>query len=322
MAATSLLALIDDIAAVLDDIALMTKVAAKKAGGVLGDDLALNADQIAGVRADRELPVVWAVAKGSARNKLFLVPAALALSAFLPWAVMPLLMLGGGYLCYEGFEKIVHRLLQRKEARAWQTERVLAIVDPNTDLVKLEAQKIRGAIRTDLILSAEIVVIALGTVRESALTVQIGVVSGIAALMTVGVYGLVALIVKFDDAGLYLKRKASAGGSGRILGAIGTGLVEAAPYLMKLLSAAGTIAMFLVGGGILVHGLPVLNAAVQRLEALVSGWPGIGASLAPAVSVLVNAILGAAAGAAILAAVRLAALIYRRYRSGRAVTGG
>jgi hypothetical protein len=322
MAATSLLALIDDIAAVLDDIALMTKVAAKKTGGVLGDDLALNAGQIAGVRADRELPVVWAVAKGSAKNKLVLVPAALALSAFLPWAVLPLLMLGGAYLCYEGFEKIFHKLLHGKEEPAAQAERVKSMLDPGLDLVRLEAQKIKGAIRTDLILSAEIVVIALGTVRESGWAVQIGVVSGIAALMTVGVYGLVALIVKIDDAGLYLQQKAAAGAWGRITGRAGAGLVKAAPTLMKLLSAAGTIAMFMVGGGILVHGIPGIAPAVEGLAAAAGRWPGGAKTLEPLVSILANAALGAAAGAFLYAAVSLASAALKRFRPPKTHTGG
>jgi predicted DNA repair protein MutK len=287
MAASSLLALIDDIATVLDDVALLTQVAAKKTAGVLGDDLALNAQQVAGVKAERELPVVWAVAKGSFVNKLILVPAALAISALAPWGVIPLLMIGGAYLCYEGFEKLAHRFLHRKEDAAHRAELAQALADPAADLVAFEKDKIKGAVRTDFILSAEIVVISLGTVADRGFGTQVAVLSGIAILMTVGVYGLVAGIVKLDDAGLYLSR--SAQGYARALGAA---ILRIAPWLMKGLSVAGTAAMFLVGGGILVHGIPPLHHLVEST--------GMIASLA------LNAIAGIVAGGLALAGVTLA----------------
>ena len=286
MAAGSLLALLDDIATVLDDVAILTKVAAKKTAGVLGDDLALNAQQVAGVKADRELPVVWAVAKGSFVNKLILVPAALAISAFAPWLVTPLLMVGGAFLCYEGFEKLAHRFLHPKEEDAvHHKELVSALADPAVDLVAYEKDKIKGAIRTDFILSAEIVAITLGTVAQSSFTTQVGVLSGISILMTVGVYGLVAGIVKLDDAGLHLSA-----GSGAAR-ALGLALLAVAPWLMKGLSIAGTAAMFLVGGGILVHGIPSLHTLGKDA--------GVLASLA------LDATAGIAAGALALAGVTL-----------------
>ena len=278
--ATSLLALIDDIATVLDDVAILTKVAAKKTSGVLGDDLALNAQQVAGVRADRELPVVWAVAKGSAVNKAILVPSALAISALAPWAVTPLLMLGGAYLCFEGFEKLAHKFLHSKaEDEAHHAELVNALSNPATDLVAFEKDKIRGAVRTDFILSAEIIVITLGTVAVSPFTTQLAVLVGVAVLMTVGVYGLVAGIVKLDDAGLYLSRQ-----SGAFARGLGAAIVRAAPWLMKFLSVAGTAAMFLVGGGIIVHGIP-------ELAGVLHGWAG-------ALSFLADGLAGIFAGAA------------------------
>jgi len=288
MAASSLLALIDDIATVLDDVAILTKVAAKKTAGVLGDDLALNAHQVAGVAADRELPVVWAVARGSFVNKLILVPAALAISAFAPWLVTPLLMVGGAFLCYEGFEKIAHRFLHASEEDdAHHKELVRAVADPAVDLVAFERDKIKGAVRTDFILSAEIVAITLGTVAESPFMTQVAVLSGIAILMTVGVYGLVAGIVKLDDAGLHLIRKQSA-----IARALGAAILRVAPWLMKGLSVAGTAAMFFVGGGILVHGIPALHHLTENA--------GMLASLA------LDAVAGIVAGALALACVTLA----------------
>jgi predicted DNA repair protein MutK/predicted enzyme related to lactoylglutathione lyase len=255
VAGTSLLALIDDIASVLDDVALMTKVAAKKTAGVLGDDLALNAEQVSGVRAERELPVVWAVAKGSMVNKAILVPAAILITAVAPWAITPLLMLGGAYLCYEGFEKVSHKFLHpNKEEDAAEHDRELtALADPNVDMVAFEKEKIKGAIRTDFILSAEIVVIALGTVQNASFPIQVAVIAGIAVLMTVGVYGLVAGIVKLDDAGLRLGRVAGESASRRLMRATGRAIIFSAPYLMKTLSVVGTAAMFLVGGSIVAH---------------------------------------------------------------------
>lgn len=257
MASAGLLALIDDIATLLDDVSILTKVAAKKTAGVLGDDLALNAQQVSGVNADRELPVVWAVAKGSAKNKLILVPAALLLSAFLPWIITPLLMLGGAFLCFEGFEKIAHRWLHPNENEEEAHQQLLKdLADPEFDLVAYEKDKIKGAIRTDFILSAEIVVIVLGTVQQVSFLQQVTVVSFMAAAITVGVYGMVAAIVKLDDGGMYLMASTAGGFRGRSTRAIGSAILAACPYLMKTLSVLGTAAMFLVGGGILVHGLP------------------------------------------------------------------
>ena len=299
--ASSLLTLLDDIATILDDVALMTKVAAKKTAGVLGDDLALNAQQVTGVKADRELPVVWAVAKGSFVNKAILVPTALAISAFAPWAITPLLMIGGAYLCFEGFEKIAHKYLHRQEdEEAHHQEVIRALADPAVDLVALEKSKIKGAIRTDFILSAEIIVITLGTVAGAALSSQVAVLVGIAILMTVGVYGLVAGIVKLDDAGLYLTEVKGDGGAAKFKQSFGRGLLWVAPYLMKTLSIAGTAAMFLVGGGILTHGIPALQHAIEEAT-LAAG------ALAGTVATLADGLFGALVGALALAIFTLGA---------------
>ncbi len=323
MAASSLLALIDDIATLLDDVAVMTKIAARqgisaaddvaamtklaarKTAGVLGDDLALNAQQVSGVRAERELPVVWAVAKGSMRNKAILVPAALAISAIAPWAITPLLMLGGLFLCFEGAEKILHGLTASEaQDEAHHQALIKALDDPASDLLALEKGKINGAIRTDFILSAEIIVITLGTVAAAGLGQQLAVLVGVSLLMTVGVYGLVAGIVKLDDAGLYLSRQ-----SARWQQALGQAIVLAAPWLMKTLSVLGTAAMFLVGGGILAHGVPALGHAIDAFAAP-PGW------LAGVVSTLANALVGLAAGALCVGAVTLV----RRLRKTRTPT--
>ncbi|MCY7308484.1 MAG: DUF808 domain-containing protein [Rhodoferax sp.] len=320
MAASSLLALIDDIATLLDDIALMTKVAARqgiaatddvaamtkvaarKTAGVLGDDLALNAQQVSGVRADRELPVVWAVAKGSLRNKAILVPAALAISAIAPWAITPLLMLGGLFLCYEGAEKLLHVLKTRDAAdKTSHQQKLQAVADPQTDMVAFEKEKIKGAIRTDFILSAEIIVITLGAAASVTFGQRVAVLVGISLLMTLGVYGLVAGIVKLDDAGLYLNRQAAAWKK-----ALGRGIVAAAPWLMRALSVLGTAAMFLVGGGILVHGVPVLGHALEAFAEPLGAF-------APVVSSLGNAVAGCIAGSVVVAAVAL----FRRMRANR-----
>jgi uncharacterized protein len=295
MAAASLLALLDDIATVLDDVAILSKVAAKKTAGVLGDDLALNAQQVAGVAAERELPVVWAVAKGSFWNKVILVPAALVISAFAPWLVVPLLMVGGLYLCFEGVEKLAHRFLHSpKEDAAHHAELNAALTDPQADMVTLEKDKIKGAIRTDFVLSAEIIAIALGTVAAKPLLTQSLVLSGIALLMTVGVYGFVAGIVKLDDLGLWLSRKTSALAKG-----LGAALLRFAPWLMKALSVVGTAAMFLVGGGILVHGWPVLHHAVQAWASTAPQWL---AFVGPTVA---DGVVGVLAGALALGVVLL-----------------
>ncbi len=311
MAGSSLLALIDDIATVLDDVAVLTKVATRKTAGVLGDDLALNAEQVAGVRADRELPVVWAVAKGSAVNKLILVPAALAISEFAPWAVIPLLMVGGLFLCYEGFEKVAHKLLHTKaEEAAEHAALTAALTDPAVDLVALEKQKIKGAIRTDFVLSAEIIVITLGIVATAPFVTRVTVMAGIAALMTVGVYGLVAGIVKLDDAGLHLSRQAGDGTFARFQRAVGAGILKLAPYLMKALSIAGTAAMFLVGGGILVHGIPVVQRWIEGLAERAGALPYLGSVFEALGSALANAAFGIVAGAIALAVVSLARKIW------------
>lgn len=304
MAGSSLFALIDDIATILDDVALMSKVAAKKTAGVLGDDLALNAQQVSGVSADRELPVVWAVAKGSLVNKAILVPAALAISAFMPWAITPLLMIGGAYLCYEGFEKLAHRFLHSpEEDRQEHDKLVAALADPAVDLAVVERDKINGAIRTDFVLSAEIIVISLGTVADAAFGKQVAVLIAIALLMTVGVYGLVAGIVKLDDAGLHLERKDGQGLAGRAQRALGAWLLLAAPMLMKFLSVAGTVAMFMVGGGILTHGISFMHDGIHHLSQFVAGVPGVGGALELTASALLDALAGVVAGALVLVAV-------------------
>ncbi len=311
MAGSSLLALIDDIASVLDDVALLTKVAAKKTSGVLGDDLALNAEQVSGVRAERELPVVWAVAKGSFKNKVILVPAALLISALAPWLVTPLLMIGGAFLCYEGFEKLAHKFLHSAAEEAAGHEAITqALLDPAVDLVAFEQEKIQGAIRTDFILSAEIIVIALGTVQESAFSMQVAVVCGIALLMTVGVYGLVAGIVKLDDAGLHLVKDNATHALAAMKRALGRGLLLFAPKLMKSLSVIGTAAMFMVGGGILLHGIPGSHDLIHHLEAMLRGVPLLGGVLAALAPSLANIVGGVATGALVLAAVSVGTRIF------------
>ncbi|MDR8012972.1 DUF808 domain-containing protein [Ectopseudomonas guguanensis] len=309
MAGSSLLALIDDISSVLDDVATMTKIAARKTAGVLGDDLALNAQQVTGVKADRELPVVWAVAKGSLVNKAILVPAALLISAVAPWLVVPLLMLGGLFLCYEGAEKLIHKLLHRHEDDE-QQPLLEAIADPQVDLVAFERDKIRGAVRTDFVLSAEIIAITLGTVATASFLNQVLVLSGIALLMTVGVYGLVAGIVKLDDAGLYLSQRASA-----FAQASGRGILHLAPWLMKALSVIGTAAMFMVGGGILSHGLPPVDAAVHHAAQWVA--QDAGQLLSAVVPTLLNALLGVVAGMLSLPLVSLGTRLWQALRPTR-----
>ncbi len=295
MAVSNLLALIDDIATVLDDVAVLTKLATKKSAGVLGDDLALNAQQVAGVRAERELPVVWAVAKGSLVNKAILVPAALVISALAPWAVTPLLMVGGLFLCYEGFEKLAHKFFAPRGAdEAHHAELTKALADPNVDMVTLERDKIKGAVRTDFVLSAEIIAITLGAVAAASFTTQVAVLVSIALLMTVGVYGIVAGIVKLDDFGLWLSRRGAAAA------AVGRGILRAAPWLMKALSVAGTAAMFLVGGGILTHGIPALGHAIEGATA------EFGAGLRQLATMAADGVVGIVAGALTLALVTAA----------------
>jgi len=286
MAGTSLLALIDDIATILDDISLMTKAATKKTAGVLGDDLALNAQQVSGVKPARELPVVWAVAKGSMVNKAILVPAAVAISFFAPWLVTPLLMLGGAFLCFEGAEKLAHKFLHAKEDEQHKKELREALIQPGTDLKVLEKQKIKGAIRTDFILSAEIIAITLGVVTGESIGMQFVVLAVVAVMITICVYGLVAGIVKLDDGGLYLSQRESA-----IAQKTGLGILWLAPYLMKTLSILGTIAMFLVGGGILVHGITPVYDAIHHFSVDLGG---LSTTLVP---MLANGLFGLLAGA-------------------------
>lgn len=288
---SSLLALLDDITSVLDDVAVLTKVAAKKTSGVIGDDLALNAQQVTGLAAERELPVVWAVAKGSAKNKLILVPAALALSYFAPWAVMPLLMFGGAFLCYEGFEKLAHKYLHsRAEDEAHEKELRDALADPKVDLVALERDKIKGAIRTDLILSAEIVAITLGSVAEKPFMAQVGVLVIVSAIMTVGVYGFVGGIVKLDDLGFWLSARRGFARS------LGKAILRFAPILMKTLTIGGTLAMFMVGGGILSHGIPPVHHFIEHIDEVVTAVPVAGPFLGWLAPALLDAVVGVLAG--------------------------
>ena len=308
MAASSLLALIDDIAAILDDVALMSKVAAQKTAGVLGDDLALNAQQVAGVDPERELPVVWAVAVGSLKNKAILVPLALGISALAPWAITPLLMVGGAFLCFEGFEKVAHKMLHSPEDDAkHHDELVHALADPAADLCALEKDKIKGAIRTDFILSAEIIVITLGTVAAATFAERVMVLVAIAIVMTVGVYGLVAGIVKLDDLGLHLSKKGSSA-----VQALGRVLLAAAPKLMKTLTVVGTAAMFMVGGGILLHGIAPLHHLVESAGEAAGTVAMVGGVLSVLTTSLINAVAGMIAGGLVLLAVTVGGKLFKR----------
>jgi len=274
MAGSGLLALLDDIASLLDDMAVLTQVAAKKTAGVIGDDLALNAQQVTGMRAERELPVIWAVAKGALVNKAILVPVALLISAFLPWAITPLLMIGGAFLCFEGFEKVWEKLRPETEAHAHErAARVHAVADPAVDLVAFEKARVKGAIRTDFILSAEIVVIALGTMAEAPIAQQVAALTAVGIAVTALVYGIVAVIVKLDDIGLRLQRGEGASGGRQALGAA---ILRGTPWLMKTLSVVGTVAMFLVGGSILVHGVPPLAHLIHDVVEPLAGTPLLG----------------------------------------------
>ncbi len=297
MAAGSLLTLLDDIATILDDVSILTKKAAAKTAGVLGDDLALNAQQVSGVVSKRELPVVWAVAKGSFVNKLILVPLALLISSFAPWAITPLLMLGGLYLCYEGVEKLHHAFLHREKKSPEEAGKVIAelAATPPEVKVETEAEKIKGAIRTDFVLSAEIIAITLGIVAGQDFTRQVTTLSAIAVLMTVGVYGLVAGIVKLDDAGLYLTQR-----RGAISQSLGRAILWAAPFLMKSLSILGTAAMFLVGGGIVTHGISWLHHGIEHIAESAKHAGGIGAVIAPLVPTLLNGLCGLISGIIVL----------------------
>ncbi|OTG92547.1 DUF808 domain-containing protein [Acinetobacter sp. ANC 3832] len=296
--ASSLLILLDDIAAVLDDVAVMSKMAAKKTAGVLGDDLALNAQQVSGVRSDRELPVVWAVAKGSFINKLILVPLALLISVVAPWLINPLLMIGGLFLCYEGVEKVLHSLHHKKAKTEEEASIELEVIE--TDLATFEKDKVKGAVRTDFILSAEIVVISLGTVATAAFGIKVMVLSVIAILMTIGVYGFVAMIVKIDDLGLYLTKQASSAKQ-----TIGRGLLAFAPKLMKTLTIVGTIAMFLVGGGIITHAVSSLHHLTEEAVDHVELIPSVGNIIGAITPTLINMLIGIIAGLAVVLVMKL-----------------
>ncbi|WOT04523.1 DUF808 domain-containing protein [Shewanella youngdeokensis] len=296
MAGASLLTLLDDIATILDDVAAMSKVAARKTAGVLGDDLALNAQQVTGVSADRELPVVWAVALGSLKNKCILVPAAMLISAFIPWAITPLLMFGGLFLCFEGFEKIYHSYQVKHQSAAVGEPSIEPMPELSEDPVEYERKKVKGAITTDFVLSAEIIAITLGIVAEQSLMTQFFTLSVIALVMTVGVYGLVAGIVKIDDAGLYLSQRQGQGVIARLKRRFGFMLLNSAPYLMKTLSVVGTIAMFMVGGGILTHGLHWVSDKITAIAAWVDGLSAVGPALAFVTPSLLNTVFGVVAG--------------------------
>ena len=301
MAGASLLTLIDDIATLLDDVSVMSKVAAQKTAGVLGDDLALNAQQVTGVKADRELPVVWAVAKGSLKNKAILVPAALLISFFLPILVTPLLMLGGLYLCFEGVEKLAHKFLHNAaEDEEHHQSQLAAVADPGQDMVAFEQAKIKGAIRTDFILSAEIITITLGTVTAASLLEQVSVLVVIAVGITVLVYGLVAAIVKLDDLGLYLTERQGDSSMTKVSRTLGSAILSAAPWLMKTLSVVGTIAMFMVGGGILTHGIPVVHEFIHGVAHHGGSIPAVEFIVSTLVPTLLNTLFGIVAGAVVL----------------------
>ncbi len=306
--ASSLLLLLDDIATVLDDVAVMSKMAAKKTAGVLGDDLALNAQQVSGVHSDRELPVVWNVAKGSFINKLILVPLALLISVIAPWAINPLLMIGGLFLCYEGVEKVLHSLHHKKAKTVDEAQQELEHVE--VDLVAFEKEKVKGAIRTDFILSAEIVVISLGTVATASFITQLSVLSVIAIAMTVGVYGFVALIVKIDDIGLHLTEQTS-----NLKQKIGRGLLVFAPILMKTLTIVGTIAMFLVGGGIINHAVPWMHHFSEDTVEYVQEIPSIGNIIGALAPTSLNLLIGFIAGLLVLLAVNVVKKIWPKSKS-------
>lgn len=307
--ASGLLLLLDDIATILDDVALMSKMAAKKTAGVLGDDLALNAQQVTGVRADRELPIVWKVAKGSFVNKLILVPLALLISVVAPWLINPLLMLGGLFLCYEGVEKVLHTIMHKKSSTPEEAKAELE--NEELDLATFEKDKIKGAVRTDFILSAEIVVISLGTVATATLMTKVSVLSIIAVVMTIGVYGLVAMIVKIDDLGLYLTDQTAS-----FKQALGRGLLAFAPILMKLLSIVGTIAMFLVGGGIINHTIPLLHHLTENTVDHAETIPAVGNIIGALTPTLVNFVIGLVAGAIVLLIVSLIQKMWPKKASG------
>ncbi len=310
--ASGLLVLLDDIAMILDDVAAMTKVAVKKSAGILGDDLALNAEQVTGIESKRELPVVWAVAKGSFWNKVILVPLALLLSSVAPWAIEPLMIAGGAFLCFEGCEKLAHKLFHPKEEQQHREAHIAHLADATVDVVAAESDKVRGAILTDFILSAEIVVITLGTVGNAIFMTRLLVLVSMSLLMTIGVYGLVAGIVKLDDVGLSLIRRTAGQPFSAMLARIGHTIVSAAPFLMKFLSFAGTAAMFLVGGGILAHGIPVVHHWIEDMQSHLGSINGIEGVLATLGVMAVHATLGILVGIALLVAIETIKYSYRK----------
>lgn len=313
--ASGLLVLLDDIAMILDDVAAMTKVAVKKTAGILGDDLALNAEQVTGIESNRELPVVWAVAKGSFWNKVVLVPLALLLSSLAPWAIEPLMIAGGAFLCFEGCEKLAHKFFHPKEEQLHREEHKANLADPTVDIVAAEKAKVRGAIRTDFILSAEIIVITLGTVGNAIFVTRLLVLVSISLLMTVGVYGLVSGIVKLDDVGLNLIRRPPEKPFSAVLAGIGHTIVSAAPYLMRFLSIAGTAAMFLVGGGILAHGVPALHHWIEDMQSHLGSINGFGGLLSTLAGMASHATLGILVGIALLVAVESFKYCYSKWAS-------
>ncbi|WP_410951750.1 DUF808 domain-containing protein [Pseudomonas sp. S1(2024)] len=307
MAGASLLTLMDDVTTLLDDIALMTKTTTQKTAGVLGDDLAVNAQQVTGVRADRELPVVWEVAKGSLKNKALLVPGAMLISTFTPWAITPILLLGGAYLCLEGFEKVAHKYLPHENDQDVHADTKAAAGKTPAEIEKM---KIKGAIKTDFVLSIEILSIALGTVQGASLLNQFLVLSLVAFLVTVGVYGLVAAIVRLDDVGLYLEKKKSA-----FAQSFGRKIILSAPILMRVLTVLGTLAMILVGGGILTHSIPLLSDAMHLMEHAVTAVPHVGKALGFAVPLVAEAVIGFVTGAVVLASLKAASWLIKQVRS-------
>jgi len=307
MAGSGLLALLDDITTLLDDVAAISKAAAGKTAGISGDDLAVNSHVIVGVDPSRELPIVWAVAKGSFKNKGYLIPGALILNFILPAAITPLLMLGGAYLCYEGMEKTLHSLHGAESGKHHRNLTAAAIKSPQA-LYEFEKNKIKGAINTDLILSAEIIAVTLGTVAAEPFIVQLSVLGAIGVVLTAGIYGLVAVIVKLDDLGLHLAETPGNGPPVKILRALGNGLVQAAPKIMRFLAVAGTAAMLLVGGELILHGIPGAESGVHALAQLVSarGWLQSVAGMAAAL------ITGVAAGLMAIPVLKVMAVLYAR----------
>jgi predicted DNA repair protein MutK len=256
--ASGLLAFFDDISVILDDVAAMSKIAARKTAGIVGDDLAVNANVVVGIDPTRELPIVGKIALGSLLNKVVLIPLALALPTA---AIHPLLMVGGAFLCYEALHKMMHK--KDSDDQAHEEELLVAVRENGNDLMKVENQKVKGAIATDAVLSAEVIAVALGAVATAPLKVKALTLGVVGLVMTVGVYGLVAIIVKVDDLGMHLGRSTGAGSEFKKK--LGAGLVASMPIFMKCLSVVGTVAMFTVGGGLLLHGMPLLEHGIEAV---------------------------------------------------------